>query len=123
MSADVVVQGDGGLLEDPARVGQDIRLLRRLLKHPSYVPNECFREQARKLWQIAKSSKHEVRARVHAHKAIIDIMKLNLAANESTKEDKAEQHLHLHGQAVPHSKIFYDLPPVEALTHEGDRLP
>lgn len=64
--------------------------------------------------QIAIASRKTGKAREQsiAAKTVAAFDKLNLE-EAKLDEAKVENHLHLHGQqVVPHSKIFFDLPPV-----------
>lgn len=116
MPEDLQTLGVGEIAEDKKRLRADARMLRRLVRCPLYIPNEVFTQAARKMWGIVQDDMADPRARVAAQKTINEMMKVNLAAVESAKDKQnVEQHLHLHGQVVPHSKIFYDLPAVKVV--------
>ncbi len=98
----VVDRGRGDaipILSDPKRLFEDIRMLRRLIRSPIYVPNGYFREAAKNLWDIASSKEIDDRHRIQAIKAISDICKLNLATREK-QSDKPALNLHLHKHEV-----------------------
>lgn len=93
----VSLGGDGGgvgLLENPRRYSEDMRLLRRLIRSPVYVPNEYFRKAAVRLWDIANTS-DDARVCVGAIKTINEICKINLLVRER-QSDKPNINLHLH---------------------------
>lgn len=91
------------------------RLLNRAIKQRWPITDE--QRQAIIERQIAIASRKNGKAREQsiAAKTVAAFDKLNIEEDklelQIEESGKIEQHLHVH-QQIPHSKIFYDLPPV-----------
>jgi hypothetical protein len=87
----------GEVLADRHHLRHDIRMMRRLIRNPVYVPNEFFAEGAKKLWDIVTDTEIvDQRVRVAAAKTIVDICKVNLEVHKHVSGDKPAINLHLH---------------------------
>lgn len=96
MSAELIAQGAGGIASARYNLASDARILRRLLRIPLYIPNEVFKQSARKMLDIVNDDTLDPRARVGAQKVINDMMKLNLEAVQVATGQASQKHLHLH---------------------------
>ena len=109
--------GKGGsleLLQDKKKLQSDMKLMRRLLRSPVYLPNEYFKEAASLLWKVAKSETDDARVVVGAVRAMTDIAKFNLECQKRQEEKQTvEQHLHLHQHSE--AQVDYSKVPLEDL--------
>lgn len=85
------------------------RMLERAVKNRWPIPDKYKEAIITRQVKIAISQESTARESASAARTILAADKLNI---EQEKLEQPEQHLHLH-QQIPHSKIFYNLPPVD----------
>lgn len=110
MSEDTINSGTGNT--------RDTRLLERAIKKRWPIPEQYKEAIMRRQALIAIDPKAKPREASAAARTLIAADKLNLEEEQmemDSDKQNIEQHLHLHGEVIPHSKIFYDLPPVKQL--------
>ena len=87
------------------------RMLERAVRSRWPIPEKYKEAIIKRQVAIAVDAKSKPREASAAARTILAADKLN-QADEHEANKEPEQHIHLH-QQVPHSKIFFDLPPVD----------